>query len=275
MSNFTVFETDGGTSPTAAFVEFYEHRDHFDYYLLFLRKYNDLSAMEIYIRIQPSRRCRSIHEFFNETIVAQPPLRCVKNYQRPCLQPHKGEVLICFNNEKLMCLCDRMNHADCFNFQTTPSGCPWNTCSGRSIYVQDHESCPTISVCICEARSYGSHCQFKRAGYSLSLDGIIGSHILSTTTNILHQTVVIQISVVILSILITLETVFNLFAIGTFSRPETQDSGCGIYFFVSSCIGLVTTIVLMCNIFIVLNIDMGNISCLVVEFLLKWWPTTW
>ncbi|CAF3090951.1 unnamed protein product [Rotaria socialis] len=30
----------------------------------------------------------------------------------------------------------------------------------------------------------------------------------------------------------------------------------------------------MCKIIIILNIDKGNISCLLVEFLLKWWPKT-
>ncbi len=271
--NFTFFVSNRYIIPNLAFIQLYEHRDQFDYYLLLLLKENGY-VMEIKSEIHPSRRCRPIHELFNKTVLGQHPLRRVKNYQRPCLEQRKGEHLRCFYDDKLMCLCDETNHADCFNFQTNPLGCPWNNCSGRGICLQDAENCPTKSVCLCEPCSYGSTCQFTRAGYALSLDAIVGSHILVTASSILDQTIVIKITVLILSVLVVLGIIFNILAIGTFTRRETRESGRGLYLFVSSLVGLLTMMALIFKMILFVNAKQNSASCSLIEFLLKWWPTS-
>jgi hypothetical protein len=274
MSNFRVILNDYDDMPNLVFIQLYAHRDQFDYYLLLISKnihYN--RSLEISHQVHPSSRCRSIHELFNSTVIAQPRLRRIKNYQQPCLKQVSGEKLQCFYDDELMCTCEETNYANCFNFNSVSFGCPWNKCSDRGICVQNDETCPTRSVCICEPCTYGSICQHSTAGYSLSLDGILGSHI-RVVKNIFHQTIVIQISVIILSILVIIGIILDIFSIGTFSQKTTHDVGCGLFLLVSSCLGLFTMIMLMCKMILLINVEQQNVSCALVEFLLKWWPTS-
>ncbi|UJR12115.1 hypothetical protein I4U23_016293 [Adineta vaga] len=269
--NFTFFLDNRLSVPNLDFIQLYEHQYQFDYYLLLLRESSVLPLLlDISTKIRSSHRCHSIHELFNQTILAQFPLRRVKNYQYPCLNQQSK----CFYDDKLICLCDKTNHTICFNFETTPRGCLWNKCHGRGMCVQDDETCPTIAVCICEPCSYGSVCQFSRAGYSLSLDAIIGSHIRLNAMNIFQQSTTIKITVLVLCILIVFGFIFNTLATGTFTQKKTRESGCGLYLLVSSITGLLTMIVLMCKIIIILNPKQTNIGCSLTEFLLKWWSTS-
>ncbi|CAF3870972.1 unnamed protein product [Rotaria sp. Silwood1] len=207
------------------------------------------------------------------SVIAQPPLRRVKYYQQPCLKRKSGETFLCFYDEQLMCLCDRTNYANCFNLNSGSLSCPWNKCSNRGKCIQTYEKCPTASFCFCEPCSYGSICQFTTSGYAMSLDTILGSHVHRRTPNILNQTTTIQISVGILSTVICIGILLNIFAIGTFAEKNTRQVGSGLYLLISSLLGLFTLIILMCKIMFLISVEQYNISCLLFEFLLKWGST--
>lgn len=129
-----------------------------------------------------------------------------------------------------MCFCDKTNHVQCFDFQTKSSGCSWNTCSHREKRVQTNDKCPTNFLRVCEPCTFGTMCQFTTRGYVMSLDAILGSHIRTAKpNNIFHQTRVIKISVVILSLLVIIGSILNIFAIGAFRQSSTHKVGCGLY----------------------------------------------
>jgi uncharacterized membrane protein YidH (DUF202 family) len=153
-------------------------------------------------------------------------------------------------------------------------GCRLNNCSGRGICIQNYEICPTNSTCICEQCSYGTACQFSSAGYTLSLDAILGSNIRLNTLNITKQPTVIIISVITICILVLIGLVLNSFAISTFIQRATHTSGCSLYLFFSSILGLMSMIMLLCKMIILLIGKHNNASCSLIEFLLKWCPTS-
>jgi hypothetical protein len=274
QSNFTVFINNRVDIPPLAFIQLYEHAEKFDFYLLLVRKGFFSSLTKINIQVHPSSRCRPIEELFNITILKQPRLRRVKNYQRACLDHQYADgQLKCFYDEKMMCLCDETNHSNCFNFESMYQGCILNKCSGHGICIQNDEICPTNSTCVCEQCNYGSACQFSTAGYTLSLDAILGSHIQTNTINITKQPTFIKISVSIISILVFIGIILNSFSINTFMQRSTHTSGSSLYLFISSIIGLMSMIMLMCKLIILLIGKHNNASCFLIEFTLKWCPT--
>jgi hypothetical protein len=173
----------------------------------------------------------------------------------------------------MMCLCDEKHHANCFNFESMYYGCVLNKCSGHGICIQNNEICPTNSTCVCEQCSYGTACQFSTAGYTLSLDAILGSHIKTNTLNIAKQPTVIKISVITISILTFIGIILNSFAISTFVQRAIHTSGSSLYLFVSSIIGLIGMIMLICKMIILLIGKHNDVSCSLIEFALKWCPT--
>ncbi|UJR18293.1 hypothetical protein I4U23_005196 [Adineta vaga] len=274
ISNFTFFVKSSAEMPSLVFIQLYEDRDQFEYYLLVLcATYSCNKFNEIDTKIQSSNRCRHIRELLNPTVLAQRPLQRVKSYQSLCLENlHKGKRLPCFYDDQLMCLCNKINHTDCLNFKTTKYQCPLETCSGQGMCVQDHEICPTTSVCLCDPCSYGNICQFSMAGYTLSLDGIIGSYILSTATSILYQSSEVKWTIVLVCILVVFGLILNGLSTSTFIQEKVRKSGCDRYLLFSSLIGLVNMITLVCKIIFLFSQKQNNVSCSLIEFLLKWCP---
>jgi hypothetical protein len=258
-----------------AFIQFYEHQYKFDYYFLFYNKLFQKSMNENIIEVQSSDRCRPINELFNRNILLQPDIRRVKNYQQPCLQRHyyKNQFL-CFYDDYLMCICQEDNYTNCFSFKTNLNICDKKWCNNRGMCVKDDKTCTTYSRCICEPCVYGSFCQFSTGGYSLSLDGIIGSHILLTASSLSEQSKIVQTAVILISIVALLGIILNMLSISTFIQRETHEVGCGLYLLASSIIGLLTQIVLISKMILLLIGERSNVSCLVVEFFLKWCPTS-
>lgn len=277
-SSFHIFLDDFRYLTGLAFIQLFENLDRFDIY--FLANYQSTPPLyhlwrNISIEIHPSRRCRPIQEIFNQTVLQQTPLGRIKYFQQPCHNLSPNITIYCFYDEKLLCLCDATNYTRCFNFDTVSSDCQWNKCSSRGKCIQNHAKCPKSSSCLCEPCSYGSICQFTTNGYAMSLDAILGSHIrIKPSRNIRHQSNIIRISVVILSIFIIFGISFNVFSIGTFFQSNTRQVGCGWYLLISSFIGLFTMIALIFKIIFLINVEQGNISCSLIEFLLKWLPTT-
>ena len=133
-SNFTIYFNRSSDLPSLIFIQLYEDRDQFNYYLLFV---SSKSINETNSEIHSSNRCRSINELFNSSVLAQPPLRRVKNYQEPCLKQQYGKKFPCFYDDKVMCLCNRYHYTDCFNFESTSRRCPSNKCNERGTCVQE------------------------------------------------------------------------------------------------------------------------------------------
>ena len=51
-------------------------------------------------------------------------------------------------------------------------------CKNGAQCFQDDPYCPTAAVCLCSECHYGSRCQFTTKEMSLSLDAVLGYHIL-------------------------------------------------------------------------------------------------
>ena len=256
------------------FLQLFDHRSQYDYYLVLRRKAASPVINNITSTVQPSYRCRKIEELFDSTVVRQVPLRRVKNYQKPCLYRDPRKPLRCFYDEKLMCFCDETNHTICFNFDSKSYNCQENRCSHRGLCVQDHPFCPKASLCLCEPCSYGTICQFTSAGYALSLEAILGSHIQPTMRDVRQQSQVIRISFALIMVLFFSGTCFNVLSIGTFHQKSTHEVGSGIYLLVSSCFGLLTIVALLLKIIFLLQIEQNDLTCSSLGFLLKWWSTS-
>jgi len=274
-SKLTFLLEDPRIKADIAFIQFYEHQYKFDYYFLFYNKLNQKPMNENIIEVQSSDRCRPITELFDKNILAQPDIRRVKNYQQPCLQRHyhKNQSL-CFYDDYLMCICQEDNYTNCFSFKTNLNICDKKWCNNRGMCVKDDKTCTTYSRCICEPCVYGSFCQFSTGGYSLSLDGIIGSHISLTASSLSQQSEIVRTAVSLISIVALLGIILNILSISTFIQKETHEVGCGLYLLASSIIGLLTQIVLSFKMILLLMGERSNISRSFIEFFLKWCPTS-
>ncbi|CAF1387735.1 unnamed protein product [Rotaria magnacalcarata] len=98
-----------------------------------------------------------------------------------------------------MRLCDdyaSQRLANCFEFNHNMK----SDCSGQSVCenegqrFQDSSDYSKNSTCICQSCFYGARCQLSSDGFVLSLDAIIGYHI-QPHTNIIHQPIIIKITV--------------------------------------------------------------------------------
>ncbi|UJR11847.1 hypothetical protein I4U23_016027 [Adineta vaga] len=210
------------------YIQLYEHRNHFDLYLLTkLPKYTT-SLVGIELHVNLSNRCRPIRDLFNNSMANAPLLKRVKYFHQPCKE--RQGTLTCFYDNKLICQCDKNHNAVCFNFETSWSsyGCSEQMCNNRGICVQDQPDCPTRSVCICNACTDGIKCEFDTSGYSLSLDAIIGSNY--------HHSTIIRTSIGLFSLLITGGCLVNFLAIGTFFQNTVRSTASGLYLLISSLI---------------------------------------
>ena len=271
--NLTFMLTDTNRIFDGAFIQFYEHQFKYDYYYLYIRElFENQTIKHKIVNLKASHRCRSVNELFKKDILSQPPMLRVKSYQRPC-RMHHFSPLLCFYDDHLMCICHKRDHrAHCFPFQTDLNQCDSKWCNGRGMCVQDHYQCPVSSQCLCEPCAYGSFCQFTTAGYTLSLDSIIGSHISIVTINLLEQSRVIQIAFGLVLTIVVCGIILNLLSICTFVQSDTQEVGCGLYLLVSSIVGLFTVMILMSKMILLLIHHQNNFSCAFVEYLLKWCP---
>ncbi|UJR34750.1 hypothetical protein I4U23_027528 [Adineta vaga] len=257
-----------------SFIQLFQDLHHIGYYLVnFVTQINQ-SFNKLHNNIDYSNKCQSINQLLNKTILSQSYLRRVKYYQQICLRYQLIEKFQCFYDEQLMCLCDKTNHAYCFNLNSTYNQCPWNKCSERGLCITDQELCPTNSFCLCDSCTYGSICQFSSKDYSFSLDKIIGSHIKPMIRNLYSQSTIIKITFIIIIILVFIGIIFNILSMGTFAIQSTQEVGCAFYLFTASCIGFLTIILLMCKIILLIFHKQNDLSCSLIEYLLKWFLTS-
>ncbi len=140
--------------------------------------------------IKPSDRCPIINELFNETIIQMPLLRRIKYYHLPC--QNQSLDLSCFYDDVHICLCsehDGQRVANCFNFDhNIRFDCQGQSeCENGGLCLQDTDTCPKRSMCICHSGFYGSRCQFYQITSSTGLP--LNTTIASSTDLPLNTTI--------------------------------------------------------------------------------------
>ncbi|UJR12638.1 hypothetical protein I4U23_016813 [Adineta vaga] len=155
--------------------------------------------------INPSDHCQHISKIFNESFAKLDLIRRIKYYHLIC--ELYSSNLKCFYDNIYLCLCYDFNQkrlANCFEFDhnMTFDCLEQSVCENDGQCFQDHPNCPHKSICICPLCYYGTRCQFSTSGFDLSLDAILGYHILPNIS-IIHQPVIIKISLALTTIFIS------------------------------------------------------------------------
>ena len=225
--------------------------------------------------IEETNRCPPINELFNSTILSYEILRCVKYYHKLCREQLS---LLCFYDEQFMCLCTNERHANCFFFNHTMKyicqGLDY--CQNSAQCFENNPKCPSSMICVCSECFYGSKCQFKTQGMSLSLDAILGYQI-RLNNNINQQSRAVKVSLTIVTILFVLGMINSILSLLTFYRKKCREVSCGIYLFCSSIISLLISILLILKfIFLLLiqtqtitNRSFLTINCMTMDMILS------
>ncbi|UJR16672.1 hypothetical protein I4U23_003572 [Adineta vaga] len=127
------------------------------------------------------RQCPSIESLFNSSILKMSRLRRVKLYHRLC---EENINLQCFIDESYLCLCTDERHANCMNFNhrhRTLQCSKQDWCKNQGQCFEDHPSCPSVTICVCQQCFFGNRCQFYTKGFGLTLDEILGYEIIRDT----------------------------------------------------------------------------------------------
>jgi len=125
------------------------------------------------VTLEPNKRCPSIRELLNSTIVSFPRLRRVKYYHIPC---QKRLELPCFHDEdQFICLCTYDRRANWFSFDYyTKYNCSYTShCENDGQCFQNSLTCPSCY--------FGTRCHLSTKGFGLPLDVILGYQILPGT----------------------------------------------------------------------------------------------
>ncbi|CAF4110326.1 unnamed protein product [Adineta steineri] len=255
---------------------FFEFKSN-NYYLTVIQEIHNQSAT-IIKTINPSDRCPHISELPNITFAQLHLLRRIKYYHSLC---QKQELnLSCFYDNEHLCLCYTFGQkrlANCFDFKhnMTFNCFRESECENSGQCFQDSRDCPKTSVCICSQCFYGKRCQLSTTRFGLSLDAIIGQHILPNI-NLIHQPLIAQVTLALTVIFIIAGFIDGILTFITFKNRITREVGCGIYLLVSSITTLLTMIMFGLKFFILLIAQMTNITnrsflqiqCVSLDFLL-------
>jgi hypothetical protein len=229
--------------------------------------------------INPSDRCPNISELFNKTFVHWHLLRRIKYYHLPC--QNQSLNLSCFYDDVHLCLCypyGEKRLANCFNFDhnMTFDCLGQSGCENGAQCLQDTPNCPTKSICICPPCFYGMRCQFSTSGFGLSLDAILGYHILPEI-NLNHQPLIIKISLALTIIFIMTGLINGILSMLAFKNKSVREVGCGLYLLGSSITTLLTIVMFGLKFWILVLAQMTVISnksflsfqCHSIDFLLR------
>ena len=248
------------------------------YYLVYLEQVYDHSLPRIRT-VQSSNRCPNITELFNQTILQLDIIRRIKYYHLPCQDISQN--LSCFHDLKYLCLCETMlknRVANCFEFDHEMKyDCQGqNECEYNAACLQDDPKCPTKSMCICPSCYYGSRCQFSTSSFGLSLDAILGYHILPEVA-LTQQSSIIQFSLLVTIIFFIIGLINGILCILTFKNHVVLEVGCGLYLLCSSITTLLTMIMFTWKFFVLLLTQMTIFSnqtfllsqCYTIDVLLR------
>jgi hypothetical protein len=248
------------------------------YYLTVFEKTYNRSSI-IIKTINPSDRCRHISELFGKTFVQLHLLRRIKYYHLPC--ESYSPDLSCFYDDVHLCLCydyGQKRLANCFNFEHNMA----NDCLGQSSCengakcFQDHPDCPKHSMCVCPPCFYGTRCHFSTSGFGLSLDAILGYHILPHV-NIGHQPFIVQLSLALTIIFIVAGLINGILSMITFKNKPVREVGCGLYLLGSSITTLLATVIfglkfsilILAQMIPISNRSFLQVQCISIDFLLR------
>jgi len=246
------------------------------YYLVYAQ---NTTAATTQMKINSSDRCLHINELFNRTILQWDLIRRIKYYHLPC--QNQSLNLKCFHDEIHFCLCYDFygkRLANCLQFyqNLNPNCFGRSECENHGQCLQDHPTCPTRSMCLCKACSYGRRCQFHTNGSGLSLDPILGYYILPTKT-LSHQPIIIKISLLLTIIFMLTGLVNGSCSLITFKNKPVQEVGCGLYLLGSSITTIILMILLVAKFIILLltqmtiltNMSFLQIQCYSLDFLIR------
>ncbi|CAF1306512.1 unnamed protein product [Adineta ricciae] len=153
--------------------------------------------------------------------------------------------LMCFYDERLLCVCNLDRFANCFEFnRTVDKTCQGqNDCENHGDCFQNNQTCATRSICACKDCYYGGKCQISAKGNLLSLDPIIGYYI-KPNRSFYSQPVIIKITMGITLGIFILGLIDFLLSILTFHMKNPREVGCGYYLLASSIISFFMIIML-------------------------------
>jgi hypothetical protein len=249
-----------------------------NYYLIVFQKIYNPSTT-ITKMIIPSNRCLHISELFNKTFVQWHLLRRIKYYHLPC-QTYSPD-LSCFYDEVHLCLCYNFSQKRLANFLNFDHNMTFD-CKGQSECesgaqcFQDHSDCPKRSICMCSSCYYGTRCQFSTSGFGLSLDAILGYHILPHIS-LIHQPPIVQFSLAFTIIFMIAGLINSALCMITFKSKIIREVGCGLYLLGSSIITLLIVMMFGLKFLILILTQMTIISnrlfllfqCLSIDFILR------
>ena len=244
------------------------------FYLVYHRRVQSRPA-QVSTSAQDSHRCLSITELFNSTILELNTLHRIKYYHLPC-QEHVQ--LVCFYEPLYMCLCTTDRQADCFEFdQNSSSSCAEeNFCENGGHCYRDDPVCPRKVTCGCQPCFYGSRCQFSTAEAGLSLDVILGYHIL-VRVPFSQQPSILFIGIAVTTLLVGIGLLDALLSIRTFQAPMIQKTACGLYLWASSITSLLVIIAFAMKMSLMIVSQMGTITqrsfllvhCIIMDSLVR------
>ncbi|CAF3694043.1 unnamed protein product [Adineta steineri] len=160
------------------------------FYLVVIQQYPQKKISTI---IHPNRECFPIESLFNSDLLAMSHSRRVKFYHNLC---QNNSNLQCFIDGVYLCLCTRERHANCMDFDRHKNlACVEKIeCENGIECLEDHPSCPSTRICVCQDCFFGDRCQFYAKGFGITLDEILGYEI-ERNINILSQPLSVQVSV--------------------------------------------------------------------------------
>jgi hypothetical protein len=131
-------------------------------------------------------------------------------------------------------------------------------------------------MCVCSSCFYGTKCQFSTSGFGLSLDAILGYHIIPNFS-ISHQPNIVKISLTLNIILFIAGFINGILTMITFKNKIIREVGCGIYLLGLSITTLLTMILFGSKFWIFIFSQMAFISnrsfikiqCISLDFLLQ------
>ncbi|CAF1565069.1 unnamed protein product [Rotaria magnacalcarata] len=227
------------------------------YYLAYVQP-KFVPSAQLHLKLTTSDRCLTINEVFNSTLIGFSLLERIKYYHMPCRERH---TLKCFYDEQHLCLCTNQHHANCLKFDHNMTyDCQGSMyCQNNGHCFQDHPTCPSSMVCSCNECYYGSRCQFRTEGFTISLDAILGYHI-RPHVNIKQQPIVVKVSGALVTIISVLSLANGITSTITFQSKNSREVGCGLYLLTSSIVSILFAFALTLKFWLMIFIQTGEIN---------------
>lgn len=205
------------------------------YYLAFVQPIFQFGS-RLNLPLTHSKRCPRITELFNASVMASSLLRRMKYYHLPC---RENQHLQCFYDEDRLCICTEERHANCLDFdhQMTYDCHGAVFCQNEAQCFQNHPTCPSSLLCVCQECFFGSRCQFSSKGFSISLEYILGYQI-RPRLPFEQQKTSVKVSLAMIAVLFFLGLINGTMSIITFLKKDSQKLGTGVYLFASSIISI-------------------------------------